>query len=57
MNRVIAYIDGFNVYHSLDQVQPYHKYKWIDYWQLASCFVGSSLFQVGSSYWSLPATR
>ena len=44
MADVIALIDGFNVYHALTQRSrngghPYRKYKWIDYWQLAECFV------------------
>lgn len=39
MNRVLFLIDGFNVYHALDEKQEYHKYKWIDYFALARCFV------------------
>lgn len=44
MANAVALIDGFNVYHALDSRSryggfPYHKYKWIDYWKLASCFV------------------
>ncbi len=44
MNRVSFFIDGFNVFHSLDfcsihDPKKYHKYKWLDYAALAKCFV------------------
>ncbi len=42
MNRVSFFIDGFNVFHSLDSKQAYHKYKWLDYSALAKCFVSSN---------------
>jgi len=46
MTDVVALIDGFNVYHALDKSRygghPYHKYKWINYWKLAECFVPKS---------------
>ena len=41
MARVIAYIDGFNVYHALDRNPANHRYKWLDYKALARCYVGS----------------
>lgn len=41
MNRVSFFIDGFNVFHALDCKISYHKYKWLDYWALAKCFVTS----------------
>lgn len=46
MARVIGFVDGFNLYHSLVQLdqhgnQPYAKYRWLDYWSLVQCFVGS----------------
>ncbi len=45
--RVVTFIDGFNVYHALDDphglfVKPYEYYKWIDYRKLAEQFVSSS---------------
>jgi hypothetical protein len=39
MNRVIFLVDGFNFYHSLEEVGAFHKYKWIDYSKLAKLFV------------------
>jgi uncharacterized LabA/DUF88 family protein len=39
MNRVSFFIDGFNVYHALDDEEKYHKYKWLDYSALAKCFI------------------
>ena len=41
MNRVSFFIDGFNVFHSLDSEKFYHKYKWLDLSSLAKCFVSS----------------
>jgi uncharacterized LabA/DUF88 family protein len=41
MNRVAFFIDGFNVFHALDEKKSYHKYKWLDYSKLAKCFVKS----------------
>jgi len=31
MKRIIFLIDGFNVYHALDDELKYHKYKLLDY--------------------------
>jgi len=45
MANVVALIDGFNVYHALDCKSRYgggfryNRYKWINYWKLAECFV------------------
>ena len=41
MNRVLFFIDGFNVYHALQENPNYHKYKWLDYSALAKCYVSS----------------
>ena len=41
INRVSFFIDGFNVYHALDDYKSFHKYKWLDYSALAKCFVSS----------------
>jgi hypothetical protein len=38
-NRVIFFIDGFNLYHALDVNLNYHKYKWLDLSKLASLFL------------------
>ncbi len=37
-NRIIFFIDGFNVYHSLLDLGNV-KYKWIDYSKLAQCYI------------------
>ena len=39
MKRIVFFIDGFNVYHALDDDPKYHKYKWLDYSTLAKRFV------------------
>jgi uncharacterized LabA/DUF88 family protein len=40
MARVSIYIDGFNVYHAIDKHQNYHKYKWLNYHDLAHRYMG-----------------
>ncbi|MBN2468565.1 MAG: NYN domain-containing protein, partial [Deltaproteobacteria bacterium] len=39
--RTLVLIDGFNVYHALDAIPEFHKYKWLNYEKLASVFVQS----------------
>lgn len=39
MNKVIFFIDGFNLYHSLDSNAKLNKYKWLDLTQLAQLFI------------------
>ncbi|MBI2070965.1 MAG: NYN domain-containing protein [Elusimicrobia bacterium] len=40
MNRIAFFVDGFNVYHALQEEPAYIKYKWLDLIKLAKCFVG-----------------
>ncbi len=37
-NRVVAYIDGFNVYHALAKNLP-EKYKWLNYRKFVEHFL------------------
>ena len=39
MNRITFFIDGFNLFHALDNNHLYHKYKWLDLTKLSKCFV------------------
>jgi uncharacterized LabA/DUF88 family protein len=45
MSRVVAFVDGFNLYHALDYFgngsdhHRYRKYKWTNLWALANQFV------------------
>lgn len=41
MNRVMVFVDGFNLYHAFDSSPEYHKYKWLDLSKLATCYVGA----------------
>jgi uncharacterized LabA/DUF88 family protein len=41
MKKVVILIDGFNVYHALQQDERLHKYKWLDYYKLSKCYVTS----------------
>ncbi|MDD5589379.1 MAG: NYN domain-containing protein [Candidatus Nanoarchaeia archaeon] len=44
------FIDGFNFYHSLHDNKLYHKYKWIDYYKLASLFIKKT-DTISGVYW------
>lgn len=39
MNRVAVFIDGFNLYHSLNDNPTYHKYKWLNLDKFSRCFI------------------
>jgi uncharacterized LabA/DUF88 family protein len=39
MERIIVFVDGFNLYHALNEVPQYHKYKWLNLAKLSKCFV------------------
>jgi uncharacterized LabA/DUF88 family protein len=41
MARISIFVDGFNLYHSIDDHRHYHKYKWLNLDKLGKCFVGS----------------
>ncbi len=55
--RVICLIDGFNIYHALDDEPCLHKYKWLNYRRLCNCFalqedkVGRILFFTALPPW------
>ncbi len=38
MERIVAFIDGFNLYHAIHDLNRPHL-KWVDLWELASVFV------------------
>src|SRR4030042_554886 len=40
MKKVIALVDGFNIYHSLDENQSFRKYKWLNLRRLTELFIG-----------------
>jgi len=42
LERVIALIDGFNLYHSINSNQNLRKYKWLDLRKLSECFLKKS---------------
>lgn len=39
MNRISVFIDGFNLYHALNDNPSYHKYKWLNLEKLSKCFI------------------
>ena len=38
-NRVIFFIDGFNLYHALESNTKFHKYKWLNLRKLTNCYI------------------
>ena len=63
MNRITFFIDGFNLFHSLDDVPEYHKYKWLDLSKLAKKFVTQKdtikdiLYFTALTTWNLEKTQ
>jgi uncharacterized LabA/DUF88 family protein len=55
--KTIAFIDGFNVYHSLDRNLSYHKYKWLNYRRLIECFLLSGDELVSVLCFTTPTRR
>jgi len=39
MRRTTFFIDGFNLYHALNNDDRLHRYKWLDFSRLAQCYV------------------
>ncbi len=37
--RAIMFIDGFNLYHSLNDYPVYRKYKWLDLWRFSDALL------------------
>lgn len=55
MRRVIAYIDGFNLYHAIDDL-PDPKAKWINLWSLCESLCGEGEQLVAVRYCTALAT-
>jgi len=55
VTRVIAYIDGFNVYHAIDELGD-PKLKWVDLWALSAALIGPGERLDGVKYFSAYAT-
>ena len=53
--RVIAYIDGFNLYHAIDDVGAPHL-KWVDLWGLAGSYLRDGQLLAAVNYYSAYAT-
>ena len=49
MDKVIAFVDGFNVYHSISG--KHDEYKWLDYNALANAFVAKSKERLSKVYY------
>ena len=52
MKRIIALIDGFNIYHSLDENPKFHKYKWLNLKKLIETFMAKNEKLVKVVYFS-----
>lgn len=55
MSNVACYIDGFNLYHSIDDLREPHL-KWVNLWALANSFVRPAEKLVKVAYFSAYAT-
>jgi hypothetical protein len=55
MRKVIAYIDGFNLYHAIDDLRKPHL-KWLDLKALATSICGENETLVATKYFSAHAT-
>ncbi len=55
MKRTIALIDGFNIYHSLDENPKFHKYKWLNLRKLIEVFIEKNEQLVKIFYFSADA--
>ena len=42
MARIVAFIDGFNLYHSIARPRNFRNYKWLNLRKLVECFVTKS---------------
>jgi len=50
--RIVCYIDGFNLYHSIDDLGPKFNYlKWLNLWSLTHAFLKNSTEQLISIYY------
>src|SRR4051794_5692331 len=55
MRKVACYIDGFNLYHAIDDLRKPHL-KWLNLWTLAESFVRPGEALVKVAYFSAFAT-
>ncbi|MBI4835302.1 MAG: NYN domain-containing protein [Planctomycetes bacterium] len=51
MNRVTVFIDGFNLYHSLNARPFFYKYKWLNLAKLAACFINPKNTEIIEIYY------
>ena len=52
IKRVSCYIDGFNLYHAIDDLGPSCNYlKWLNLWSLSSAFIKSSQEKITNVYY------
>ncbi len=55
MRNVIAYVDGFNLYHAIDDLKKPHL-KWLDLFALAKSLCGQNEILIGVKYFTAYAT-
>lgn len=55
MNRAACYVDGFNLYHAIDNLDKPHL-KWVDLWALAESLIYPNETLVSVNYFSAYAT-
>lgn len=55
-NRVICYVDGFNLYHAIDEMTgilgvPCNHFKWLDLWKLTREFTDPKAHTIEAVHW------
>ena len=56
MPRVYFLVDGFNIYHALNDERSWHKFKWLSFAQLAKCYLLSGDALSGVEFFTTFAT-
>lgn len=56
VSRVICYVDGFNLYHSVDEMagllgRPCNHFKWLDLWKLTTQFTDPQYHRIEAVHW------
>ena len=56
VSRVICYVDGFNLYHSIHEMagllgRPCNHLKWLDLWKLTTQFIDPNYHRIEAVHW------
>ncbi len=54
--KVDVFIDGFNLYHAIDNLNKPHL-KWVDLWKLSECFISKKTHKIGRVFYFTSMAR